>query len=230
MNFNFTAQNEYTLNTVLATEMINLYGILCKFLVTEEQNRDSYVFGDFSHLKTDNSKIFDIHMLPENSEDWDTGGYNFNDFGITNFDNVVLFAPKTSFDVIFPGDFKLIQGCLVVLPNQKVMEITDVDPTVPGVNNLFTYNDAKSVFKLTLKPHAFKLIAELDNLDIAAGDVPFEGLDVYFNELISEKDSQDIALTVTPEVPAVDKSGATDTIVEKPVVDTSEESVWGDFG
>jgi hypothetical protein len=229
-NFNFSEQPEYTLNTTLTTEMINLYGIKTKFLVTEQQNIDYEIFGDFSHLKTDNSKIFDIYMLPENSEDWESGGYNFNEFGLSNFENVVLFVAKSSFDTIFPNDFKLILGCLVVLPNQKIMEITDVDPVVPGINNLFTQNDAKSVFKLTLIPYNIKLINELDNEDISTDDeVPYEGLDVYFDELVNQSNEQDIEMNVTPSVDTIDSSGVSDVKIQKPVVDTTEESIWGDL-
>lgn len=229
-NFNFTGSNDYALNTSLITEVINLYGIETKFLVVEEENQDTSVFGDFSHLKTDDTKIYDINMLPETSEDWESDNYKFNDFGSTNFNNIILFAAKSSFTAIFEDDFKLIHGCLVVLPNQKVMEITDVDVTVPGVNNLFTEVDAKSVYKLTLKPHSFKSVSEIDNADIAVdSDVPYEGLDVYFNELLEQKDEQDIAMNVTGEVTTVDKSGDTDVKVDKPIIDNDEENVWGDF-
>ena len=229
-NFNFNTQPEYTLNTLLATEMINLYGILCKFLIPEEINQDVNIFGDFSHLKTTDDNVFEIYMLPENTEDWDAEGYNFDPFGATNFENITLFAAKSSFSDSVGEDWKLIFGCLLILPNQKIMEITDVDPTVPGVNNLFTYNDAKSIYKLTLKPYGVKLISELDNVNIAVDEeVPYEGLDVYFNELINVKEEQDIATNVTEEVPSVDDSGTEDEIVQKPIIDTEETSPWGNY-
>ena len=137
MNFNFSQQPEYQLNTSLIEETIKLYGILTKFLVTEKINTDDNVFGDYSHLKSDNSKIYDIYMLPETSEEWDTASYNFNSFGLTNFENVVLFAAKSDFNGADYDELSEIVGNLIVLPNNKVMEITDVDLTTPGINNLF---------------------------------------------------------------------------------------------
>lgn len=68
MNFNYSKHPEYQLHTSLIEEAIKLYGILVKFLVTEKINKDDSVFGDYSHLKSDNSKIYDIYMLPDNTE------------------------------------------------------------------------------------------------------------------------------------------------------------------
>lgn len=165
MNFNFSNKSEYSLNTSLTSEMIGLYGVLTKFLITEKINIDDNVFGDFSHMKTDSESIYEINMLPENSDDWDSEGFNMDGFGLSNFENVILFASKGSFDGII--EFKKITGNLIIFPNNKIMEITDCDATVPGINNLYTYNDTKSVYKLTCKPYSAKLINELDQEDIA---------------------------------------------------------------
>ena len=51
MNFNFSQKPDYQLNTSLTEEMINLYGVLTKFLVIEQINKDDAVFGDYSHMK-----------------------------------------------------------------------------------------------------------------------------------------------------------------------------------
>lgn len=228
MNFNFSQKPDYQLNTSLTEEMINLYGVLTKFLVIEQINKDDAVFGDYSHMKSDNSKIYDIYMLPENSEDWDNGDYALTSFGMTNFANVTLFVAKSSLDSI--TDLGDITGNLIIFPNNKVMEITDVDSTVPGVNNLFTYDDVKSVYKLTCKPHAFKLINEVDNVDISVDpEVPYETLDVYFQELVDRAVDQDDAAEVIPTVDTVDKTEALDTKVKKPIVDLDEDDVWGKF-
>jgi len=89
MGFNFNSQPEYQLNTSLAEEMINLYGVETKFIIAERINKDDNVFGDYSHLKTDSDKIFQINMLPENSEDWDQGAYDMSAFGLVNTESVV---------------------------------------------------------------------------------------------------------------------------------------------
>lgn len=230
MNFNFSHQPDYQLNASLIEELIRMYGVLTKFLVTEKINKDDAVFGDYSHIKSDNSKIYDIYMLPETSEDWDTSSYAFGQFGLMNFENIVLFAAKSSFEADDHNDFAEIVGNLIVLPNNKVMEITNVDATVPGVNNLFTYNDAKSVYKLTCKPYDFKLINEVDSVDISVDpQVPYETLDVYFQELINDNVAQNVEAEVTPQVTAVIKTGTLDTKVQKPIIDKSEDSVWGNF-
>lgn len=232
MNFNTSKQPEYQLNTSLIEEVIRLYGVLVKFLVTEKINQDNTVFGDYSHMKSDNNNIYDIYMLPETSEDWDSGGFGMNQFGLMSLENIVLFAAKSAFDPIPDTieDQHQILGNLIVLPNNRIMEITDVDSTVPGVNNLFTYNDAKSVYKLTCKPHDFKLINELDTVDISVDPtIPYETLDVYFQELIGDKNIQDITSEVTPTVTTVKPTSTFDTKVQKPIIDKSEDDIFGNF-
>lgn len=230
MNFNFSKQPEYQLNTSLIEEVIRLYGILVKFLVTEKINEDKTVFGDYSHMKSDNNRIYDIYMLPETSEDWDSGGFGMSQFGIMSLENIVLFAAKSSFAQPDHDEMDEIVGNLIVLPNNRVMEITNVEVTVPGVNNLFTYNDAKSVYALTCKPHDFKLINELDTVDISVDPtVPYETLDVYFQELIGTKVEQETESEVTPQVTTINKNTTYDTKVLKPIVDKTEDDVFGNF-
>jgi len=234
MNFNFSENPEYDLNTSLTEEMINLYGILTKFLVTEKINKDDAVFGDYSHMKSNNQSIYEMYMIPENTEEWDTSSYDYNEFGLTNFDNVNLFVAKSSFEQVpeIVNDTESIMGQLIVFPNNKIMEITDFDWMVPGVNNLFSHNDVKSVYKLTCKPYDFKLINELDNVDIDFEndpDVPYDTLDTYFSELIGQATAQDVAAEVTPSVTTVVKTGGVDTKVDKAIVDKTEDDVWGSY-
>jgi hypothetical protein len=227
MNFNFNSQPEYKLNTSLAEEMIRLYGVLTKFLVTEKINTDDNVFGDYSHLKSDNSKIYDIHMLPENSEEWDSEGFSLTSFGLVNYENISLFVAKSSFDGIAePGD---ITGNLVVFPNNKVMEITNANFVTPGVNNLFTYSDAKSVYKITCKPYDFKLIDEIDNSDISIDpEVPYDTLDNYFQEMVTNAERQEFESEIKPQVTVVENK-LLDEKKLKPIIDKTEQSVWGEF-
>jgi hypothetical protein len=212
--------------------MIRLYGFLVKFLITEKINRDDLVFGDYSHLKSDSSKIYDIYMMPENTEDWDSGNYSLTSFGLVNFENIVLYAAKSSFDPK-PNDtindpLEIINN-LVILPNNKIMEITNVDATVPGVNNLFTFNDAKSVYKLTCKPYDFKLINELDSNDISVTpNIPYDTLDHYFEELIGTAISQNDEAEVVLDTITI-KTDPINVKVQKPLIDKTEDDVWGSF-
>ena len=141
-----------------------------------------------------------------------------------------MFAAKSAFNAPEMDELKEIVGNLIVLPNNKIMEITSADIAVPGINNLFTYNDAKSVYKLVCKPYDAKLINELDALDITAEDgVPYDTLDTYFQELIDENTTQDTEAEVTPQVSTVTKTGTIDTKVDRPIIDASEDDVFGNY-
>lgn len=228
MNFNFNAAPEYTLNTNMIKEVINLYGVLVKLLITTRINKDDNVFGDYSHLKSDSNKIYDIHMLPEVSEDWDNGEFAFNPFGLVNTESVNLFVSTT--DLTTAGVTDSMLGSLVVMPNNKIMEITNLSYEQPGINNLFVYPDAKSVAKLTCKPYDYKLINEIDNVDASVDPlVPYDTLDNYFAELIDQTTQQNTGAEVTPSVETIVKTGTVDTRVQKPIIDKTEDDVFGNF-
>ena len=230
-NYNMDSSPEYDLNASLIDECITLYGVPTKFLVTTKLNSDDTVFGDYSSIKTDGTKIFDVYMLPENTESWDSGGYNFSDFGLLNNDNCSCFVSKLSVETI-GLEFKSLYGNLVVMPNNKIMEVTDVQFEVPGVNNLFTFKNAKSVYKLTLKPYAVKLTDEIDTGDISVDpDEDYSTLDNYFNELLDVKISQDTEMEIKPAVDTINKEDGVeiDIVQEKPRVSRVEDSVFGEF-
>ena len=231
MNFNFTQQPEYSLNSSLINEVINLYGIQIKLLEIKKINKDDLVFGDFSHLKTDSTKIHTFNVLPENTEDWDSAGYKFTDFGFLNFENITLFAHRDSFATIGMSNITKIIGNLIVFPNNKIMEITNVDFVVPGINNMFTYNDVKSVYMLVCKPYSFKLTDELDQTDISYEDnEQYDTLDKYLDELTGEKEFQDEQIhDIETVVTVQDIPNQSDVKTKKPIVDTSEDDVWGQF-
>lgn len=227
-NFNFSAKPDYVLNTSLIEEVINLYGILVKFLVVEKINIDDVVYGDYSHIKSDSTKVFDIYMLPEESENFDSTSLAFNSFGLTNFETMNLFMPASALEII--GLTKGLTGNLVVLPNNKVMEITQESWETPGMNNLFTNADAKSVIKLTCKQHDFKLVNELETVDIVADpSVPYTTLDTYFNELISQTNDQNTTANVTPTVTTIQKTGTNDVKIMKPIIDLTEKDMWNGY-
>ncbi len=231
-NYNIDEAPEYDLNADLIDECINLYGVPTKFLVVQKLNSDDTVFGDYSSIKTDGTKIFSVYMMPENSDSWDSGGYNFSDFGMLNNDNTTVFVSKNSVQNIITLDFKELYGNLVVMPNNKIMEVTDVQFEVPGVNNLFTYSNAKSVYKLTLKPYAVKLTDEINRTDISVDPLEdYSTLDNYFDELLDRKVTQDTEMEIIPAVDTIKKEIGIeiDTVQRKPRVSQVEDSIFGEF-
>ncbi len=228
MNFNISHQPEYDLNTSLIEESINLYGIGIKFLVVEKINKDDMTFGDWSHLKSDSEKIYDLMALPETSEEYDTMGMNFGQFGMLNMESINLFVARKSMNVVYEdidsmNGFSSVVGNLIVLPNNRIMEITDFQFEVPGVNNMFTGTDRKSVYKLSCKTYDNKLINELprehiassENIDIT-GD--YATLDSYFSELADKEEAVDTYVEVIPDV-----------LTGKTIINNEEDSVFGKF-
>lgn len=225
MNFNISKKKEYKLNENLTSELINLYGIQVKLLLVEFINEDITVFGDYSHIKTDSTKSFEIYGLPEVSEEWGDISSNFSDFGMVNNETLNLFISRKTIDSVFSdfdgnNGFSGILGNLVVLPNNRIMEITDFQYEVPGGSNLFAHNDTKNVYRLTLKTYNNKMADETtpDVLSHEDTDGDYETLDNYFNELVNAKTTVDTASEVTIQ---------TDT--DLPIVATDEDSVFGSF-
>ena len=231
-NYNIDEAPEYDLNTELIDECINLYGISTKFLVVQKLNSDDTVFGDYSSIKTDGTKIFGVYMMPENSDSWDSGGYNFSEFGMLNNDSCTVFVSKNSIENIIGLEFKELYGNLVLMPNNKIMEVTDVQFEVPGVNNLFTYSNAKSVYKLTLKPYSVKLTDEINQADISISDTEdYTTLDNYFDELLDRKVQLDNEMEILPAVDTIKKEIdiEIDSVQRKPRVSRVEDSIFGEF-
>lgn len=236
-NYNFNNAPDYDLNASLIDEVINLYGVLVKFLRVQHLNKDDVVFKDYSSIKTNSDSIFEIYLMPENTENWDNGGFNYTQFGFTDMNNINMFCSKFSLEAM-NIDVKNINGNLVVLPNNKIMEITNYDFCTPGVNNLFTFNNAKSVYKLTLVPYNVKINDELDVVDIMhkdtedLGEVNYNTLDKYFDELINIKNEQDFETEIKDTVQVVQKTGSLsniDIVVNKPIINKEEDDVFGNF-
>jgi hypothetical protein len=228
MNFNYSSGPEYSLNEGLINETINLYGIGIKFLLVEKINKDDLVFGDYSHIKTDSNKSFDLMALPETSEAYDELGINFSQFGMLNMESINLFITRKSMDLVYSdidsgNGFEGVLGNLIVLPNNRIVEITDFQFEVPGINNMFTETARKSVYKLTCKTYDAKIINEIAPVDLASQETTdsvgeYATLDSYFDELQADIVELDTAAEVTIN---------TDT--NKVIVDTQEDNVFGSF-
>jgi len=203
MNFNITQLQDYSLNSSLTHELISLYGVATKLLLTDKINYDSTVFGDFQSIKVQKGKVYELYMMPEQSESFENHEQGFfSDFGMQNVESVHMFVSRESIDEVFgvqhenndPGrtdnidsPVKKLQSNLVILPNNRVMEITNVDFMVPGINNLFTEPDIKNVYELTMKNYDKKLtddITDINTPDVQPGS--YKELDSYFNELVQK--------------------------------------------
>lgn len=239
MNFNYNNQPEYNLSSNMTDEVIKLYGVPVKFLVTEKVNKDD-LFGDFSHLKTDSSKIFEIYGMPETSDSWDNISTNFSDFGLMNMESTNLFVHINSLEFLdfTKKGFDSVLGNLVITPSNRILEVVDFQFEVPGLNNLFMYKNDKNVFKLSLKTYQHKIVNEVESTDITPVFFPgvdeyndYTTLDNYFDELIGNKNKQDFDTNVKETATVIEKSGTenTDKRVQKPLISNAEESVFGKF-
>lgn len=204
MNLNIPL-NEYQLNASLADEVIRVYGVPLKLILSEKINEDS-VFGDFSHLKVDNTSIFEIYGFPDNADEYEAGEALSSNFGFMGETNVDIYISKFSFDKLFAdkkkGEIQLdkIVNSLIVLPSQKVLEITDLKVETPSINNLFMYNNLKNCYRLKCRSYHFKeqdeLSSDMFNSNSTNDDYldtnELKTLESYFDELTNIKEEQDL--------------------------------------
>ena len=199
MNFNITTNQDYNFQAGITDELINLYGINCKFLVVQKVNKDINVFGDFSHIKIDNKKVFSIYLMPETSEEGINTNIQFTQFGYYSTGAVNLFISKKSMERIFPklydskglGD---VLGNLIILPSGGILEVTDCQYEVPGISNAsFLSIDNKNVYRLTCITYLQKQQNEIDPVNTAQSN--FVTLENYFEELITGNEAQDTEAT-----------------------------------
>ena len=236
MNLNFYNNPEYELNRSLITEMISMYGIQVKFVKVKKINEDN-LFKDYQHLVADKNDIIEMYALPENSDSFDSSGYQFNSFGFTDLNNWSVFISVESFGDI---QFKEIVGNLIVLPSNKILEITDVTFQVPGINNDFVNNNSRTVYKLTLTPYEFKLTDNLSEIqkpsdDLSPLDTPPKSLDDYFEELMKEKEDLETELEVKDSQTVSKETNLVDSF-ERPIDEkvksqknVTTDDVWGSF-
>lgn len=236
MNLNFYNNPEYELNRSLITEMISMYGIQVKFVKVKKINEDN-LFKDYQHLVADKNDIIEMYALPENSDSFDSSGYQFNSFGFTDLNNLSVFISVESFGDI---QFKEIVGNLIVLPSNKILEITDVTFQVPGINNDFVNNNSRTVYKLTLTPYEFKLTDNLSEIqkpsdDLSPLDTPPKSLDDYFEELMKEKEDLETELEVKDSQTVSKETNLVDSF-ERPIDEkvksqknVTTDDVWGSF-
>ena len=184
MNFNYstddTHNNEYDLFRSTTAEMINLYGIQIKYLITEKIQQDT-IFGEHHSIKINNENVFEFFAKPEETENWGGESDIFSKFGLQNLDTMNIFVGRTDMEKIHPEIVnregkvtieKLPHGNLVVFDSNKIMEVTDMKLTSDlfGNNNIFDSNLTKNVYKLTLKSYIANRDDYTDASDINNSD------------------------------------------------------------
>lgn len=154
MGYNFNNySNEYQLHGNLTSELINLYGFVTKYIKTTKVNSDR-IFNEIQNLRADNSSVYDLAVYPENTGGFDSQNDILSKFGIMSFDSINLFVSFSAISVIHTdGQIQRAVGDLIVLPSKKIMEITEVEAQVPGMNNMFVYDNQKNVYILKCKPY-----------------------------------------------------------------------------
>lgn len=207
MNFNFHQKPDYNLNTGLIDELIRLYGTPVRFLVTEKLmdsyftpnshesaytgNKANRVFGDFKTIKVDGYReALEFHVLLSESEEYPNGlQFAFNNFGLINDDTLQVFVSLRSLKSLeVNGEVhpKEIISNLIVFPNGKVMEITDCQLHVPGVNNKFVYSNIPSCYQLSLKSYSFDRSAvdrkHQNNERVQLNQNTLQNLDRFFDK------------------------------------------------
>ena len=159
MNFNITRSKEYELIGRLTSEYIRLFGLRCRYYVTDKLGSNK-ILGENSRISYDPKKSYEIYIAPSNTENWD-GGSVFSSFGFQNQETLVGFISVDDIKKIHPKifkkegrDFDSILGDIVIFDSGKIMEVTSFSPYSEGsMNNLYAYSDDKNVYKITLRTH-----------------------------------------------------------------------------
>lgn len=199
-NFNISSQPEYELYRGVTDEYINLYGLVCKYIITTKVQKD-FIWGEYSHIKIDNSTIYELPLKMMNDTSFD-GENLFTKFGFMGQENSEAIVSAITMEGIHPNITSLtgngwdsIIGNLVIFPNGKIMEVVQFKPEVDGLNNLFPYSDRKNVYKLILRQYSNNNDETTSEL---LEEIPsFGNLEEIFNVDSSRKEQQEATLSGT---------------------------------
>lgn len=169
-------KQDYILQGAVTSELIDMYGLSVRYFSTELINEDN-ILNEFQHLKLDNLNAFDINVYPEDLEGFKDNDDILSKFGFTSTSSTNFFISSKTISKIFDSQNDITQmiGGVLKVPSGKLLEITNIDVEVPGINNLFLYNNQKNVFLLKTKPYAYNI----DDIDTDTK------LEMEFNEDIS---------------------------------------------
>jgi len=208
-NLNISRKPEFSLNENMTHEAINMYGIPVKWLYSEKVNKN-FVFNDFTHMKV-GKEYQDLYLMPEDTSNWE-GDVAYNSFGIFNQWSQNLFISKASILKLYP-DFLTEQGnrskvlnSLLITPSNTILEVTHIESFNVGINNVWSFGDDTSVYKLTVKIYSNNLADEGTNIQDSIildedeihdhfrheEEIDTSDIDVFFNTLSVTKEKQDV--------------------------------------
>jgi hypothetical protein len=176
-------QPEYHLVGSLTDELTKIFGLEVTYIKTDRQNRDE-VLGDIINMSSKKDNTYKIYMYPENTASFNNRGDLLSKFGLMNFDTINLFVSSLEMQKVYSVDavFSAV-GDLILLPSDKILEITSIEHQVPGLNNLYTYGNQKNVYLLRCTHYTYNM----DNIEqVDSGDIQVPNLDALFD--ISHQD------------------------------------------
>lgn len=210
MNLNYRS-NEYELNSYQTDEVIRLYGVPVKLMVTEKKNKD-LIFGDWTHVKVDNKNVFEVYALPENSDEFESYERLQTQFNIITDTSINLFVSEITVNTIFSiiksensrNKTNVVEmrhsdliNSIVLLPSGKLLEITEIIREVPGANNMFTFKNDKNCLKFVCRSYIHNPandvkmpdVIDSEPVDVVNYEEEFDNLNKYFNELVNDENS-----------------------------------------
>lgn len=243
MNFNIDEpghDGEYNLFRSTTEEMIALYGVKLIYLITEKIQQDT-IFGEHNSIAVNSENSFELYGYPETTDTWDGDGTLFSKFGLQNLETISFYISRADMEKIHPEIVSregkatidnLPHGNIISLPNNKLMEVTDMklESNTFGNNNLYTSNKTKNVYKLTLKSY----IANRDDYtkaqDISNSDEveyeDFGNLEAIFNG----EDEDHETVTKRAEERIIEDETIMPNEVRKKPIRQKVDSPFGDLG
>lgn len=209
-NLNMSQKPEVELAGKHIHEMINMYGIPCKWLFSERVNEDNLVFKDFSHMKV-GTDFMDVTLKPEETESY-IGDNIYNGFGIFNQQSTELFISAIDMLRLYPewftetGSRAKVVNSLIITPSSTILEITNVENFFEGISNLWGYDDKPNSYRLSCKVYSNNISDEgvsdiKDTIKLEEGpdgeifshdqDIDTSEVDAFFDTLSDVKVQQD---------------------------------------
>lgn len=150
-------QNDYDLYNSITSELIDMYGVTVDYLKVEGQEVD-HILNEYTHKKVDNLNTHSMNIMPENAAGFDEGSEDIlGKFGFMSQISINFFVSSNNMEIVYDGDTNIPHavGDLIILPSKKVLEITNIDINVAGVNNMFLHQNTKNVYLIKCKPYAY---------------------------------------------------------------------------